>query len=263
MANPTTAVPSRFVKWADSEIRKVKLAGGTPAGASAANWTYYPGEMIGVNVSGYHQKFDDTAPLRFVGLVAESGRIYVDSADADGDVTIAVTCPRSFTMLGASHAVTDLGRRVYAKYSNEVQRVPGTYANAVGRIVRYNSATEVEIEPTVYPRLTGLGYVGRELLAATGAVTLTSADIGKVINVRNTAAQTITLPALSDCDVGEGFLFFKGSGGTFTATLDGNASETINGATTSATMTADYKYVEIVKTEYASGSYEWSIIRSN
>lgn len=257
MANPTAATQCRHVHFAGSEQRRVKLAGGTAA-------TYYPGEMIGVNVSGYHQKFDDTVSLRFAGIVAESARKYVDAADADGDNDLVITQPRSFTMLTSGAAITDLGRRVYAKFSNEVQRVPGTYANRVGTIVRYNSATEVEIEPEQYKRqVAPYSYNGREMLAATGTVTLTLSSLNKVINVINTAAQTINLPAIAGVDVGEGFLFFKGSGGTFTATLDGDGSETINGATTSATMTANFKYVEVVKMEVSAGVYEWSIIRSN
>lgn len=263
MANPSAAVTSRTILFANSEIQKVKLAGGQPAGAgSASNWTYYPGEMIGVNVSGYHQKFDDTAPLRFAGLVADSGRVYVDSGDSDGTNLINLCMPRSFTMLTSGAAITDLGRRQFAKFSNEVQRVPGTYGNIIGTVVRYNSATEVEIQPGVYQRPFA-GYTGRVIQAATGTITLTMADIGKYIVLTGTAAQTINLPALADVDVGEGFFFFKGSGGTFTMTLDGSGSETINGATTSATMTANYKYVEIVKMEVASGTYEWSILRSN
>jgi len=266
MANPTAGTTARFVGFQAGEQMKVKLAGGTPASgystASAANWTVYPGEMIGVNVSGYHQKFDDTAPLRFAGIVSQSGRVYVDSGDADGDNEVVLTMPRSFTMLTSGAAITDLGRRVYAKFSNEVQRVPGTYGNHIGRVVRYNSATEVEIEPDRYTR-PSLGYRGRVILAATGTITLAVSDIGKVIVCTSTAAQTINLPPIAGFDVGEGFLFFKGSGGTFTVTLDGDGSETINGATTSATMTANYKYVEIVKMEVASGTYEWSILRSN
>lgn len=262
MSNPTAPVQTRHIQFAGSEKQRVKLAGGTPAGNSAANWTYYPGEMLGINVSGYHQKFDDTAPLRFAGIVAETQRVYVDSGDSDGDVSIDIYMPRSFTVKGSSLAITDVGRRVYAAYSNEVSRTPQTYGNYVGRINRYISATEAEVTPEPYSRQ-GIGYVGTYVLAATGAVTLTTAHLGKVIVCTGTAAQAITLPALADVDVGEGFLFFKGSGGTFTMTLTGAGAETINGSNTSATMTANYKYVEIIKNETANGTYEWSIIRSN
>lgn len=255
--NPSAATQTRHVQFSGSEQRRVKLAGGTAA-------TYYPNEMIGINVSGYHQKFDDTVSLRFAGIVAESGRKYVDASDADGDNDIVITMPRFFTLLTSGMAITDIGRRVYAKFSNECQRVPGTYGNRIGTIVRYNSATEVEIEPEPYKRqLAPQSYMGREILAATGTVTLTTSSLNKVIVCTATAGQTVNLPAIADVDLGEGFLFFKGSGGTFTVTLDGNASETINGATTSATMTANYKYVEIIKVEVSSGVYEWSIIRSN
>jgi len=256
MANPTTATQGRQIQFAGSEQRRVKLIGGS------TSYTYYPGEMIGVNVSGYHQKFDDTASLRFAGVVAESVRKIVDAGDSDGDNDLVISQPRFMTIKTSGGAITDIGHSVYAKYSDEAQKVPGTYGNFIGRISKYISATEYEVEPIYYLR-PAFGYRGRKLLAATGTITLTNDDIGKLIVVTSSGAQTINLPALSTVDVGEGFLFFKGSGGSNTATLDGDGSETINGATTSATMTANYKYVEIIKNEVSSGTYEWSIIRSN
>lgn len=256
MANPTAAVPTRQVQWAQSEQRRVYLQG------NATETIYYPNEMIGVADDGYHAKFDDTQSMRFVGIVAESVRVVQAAGDADGANSLVVSQPRFFTMLTSGGAVTDKGRYVYASFSNQCALLPGTYGNLIGEISKYVSATEYEISPFYTKRPRG-GYIGQRLLAATGTITLSAMDIGKIIQVRNTAAQTINLPALADVDVGEGFLFVKGSGGTFTATLDGSGSETINGATTSATMTADYKYVEIIKNQASSGSYEWSIIRSN
>ena len=67
-------------------------------------------------------------------------------------------------------------------------------------------------------------------------------------------AFTVTLPAAT----GSGqILIFKMVGtGTYAVTLDGNASETIDGGTTNATMDAQYDTITIVDGETG----KWSII---
>lgn len=153
MANPTAGVPVTTTPFS-GEIHKRPLA-------STAQ-TYYVGEMIGKNSSGYFTKCDDTQALLFAGLKANSVRVTVESGDSAGDKVIDVQRPRYFRIKIASAAAGDEGRLVYALYSNEVSYSPGTYGNVVGRVVAVVNATEVEIEPLHFgdagPFADDLGY---------------------------------------------------------------------------------------------------------
>ena len=61
--------------------------------------------------------------------------------------------------------------------------------------------------------------------------TLTTADLDKVIRQVNTAARVITLPPAADC-AGHFLTVVKNGVAAFSVTLDANAAETIDGATT-------------------------------
>jgi len=76
------------------------------------------------------------------------------------------------------------------------------------------------------------------------ATTLTPNDSG-VILVGNTGTMTITLPPAA-VSAGVNYKFIKTTAAASAITLDGNASETINGATTSALMNAQWESTEIV-----------------
>ena len=76
------------------------------------------------------------------------------------------------------------------------------------------------------------------------ATTLSPNDAG-VILVANTGTMTITLPPAA-VSRGVNYKFIKTTAAASAITLDGNASETINGATTSALMNAQWEATEIV-----------------
>lgn len=137
MANPTAAVKATVSQWGDDKVER-----GLVTGAAS----YYPNEMIALNSSGYATKCDDSANLRFDGLVANSVRIDVETGDSSGDVKVQVTRPWRFSALIASAAAGDEGKAVYAKYSNEVDYT-STNSVLVGWVDRVISATQVEIRP--------------------------------------------------------------------------------------------------------------------
>lgn len=151
MANPTTAVPRYTVEWGDCK-RYWPL--------DDAVGTYYPNEMIGVNAAGYATKLDDTAALTFVGLNASSARLEIVTADTDGSVEIEAEQPFRFSMkIAATLSIADIGRPLYALYSDEVSFSPGTYANYVGVCAGFNSTTEVLIAPPWAPLASHTGLV--------------------------------------------------------------------------------------------------------
>lgn len=79
--------------------------------------------------------------------------------------------------------------------------------------------------------LTALGALCHDTLAKTGAYTVTTSDRGKAINA-TTGTWTLTLPTVASA--GDGFAFVLINSGSGVITLDGNASETVDGTTTKA-----------------------------
>ena len=78
-------------------------------------------------------------------------------------------------------------------------------------------------------------------LAATGAQSLAAADFATgqcTVLAPNTAALTLTLPAVASIAVGATLLVRKTSADAYAVTLDGNASETVGGSATFATIDA-------------------------
>lgn len=244
MAAPSYKVPSFSVAPGD-EIVEYLL----PATAA----TYYPGEMIGLDTNGYAVKCADAASVLFLGLNAESVDITVLSTDSAGDKRIKVKRPsQGFAMYIASAAITDVGKRCYAAFSNEVQYVTGTYGNYVGTVKEYLSSTMVVIRP---PGWGEKPYGVARTMAATGTQTLTKFDINKIMLVPNTAALTINLPAVADTQPGDTLTFVKTTTDAQAITLDGNASETIDGSTTLATLDAYYDTACLV----SNGSF-WTVL---
>jgi hypothetical protein len=97
-------------------------------------------------------------------------------------------------------------------------------------------------------------------LAATGAQALTAADFMSgdvVVFAPNTAALSLALPAVAAIPVGAKLFVRKTTADAFAATLDPNASETINGGATFATIDAAADHAEFVSTGAA-----WSLVRS-
>jgi hypothetical protein len=77
-----------------------------------------------------------------------------------------------------------------------------------------------------------------------GNATVTVAQAG-VLVVSNSGTMTLTLPTAASA-AGLEFTFIKATAAAWAITLDGDASETINGATTLATMDAQYDTITIV-----------------
>jgi hypothetical protein len=242
MANPTASVPVQTTTYADTR-RYWPLV-------STAQ-TYYSGEMIGLNTSGYAGKCDDSASYQFLGLADQ--RLVVPSGASNGQYQLLVDRPQLLSMTIASVSLSDIGKFVYAKFSNEVAFTAGTYGNVIGVVVARLRATEALIAPMARP---GMRYHGAaRVMAATGNQSLSRFDLNKTIFVPNTAALTITLPAVADTQPGDELRFVKTTSDAFAVTLDGNAAETIDGAATFAAVDAQFDTVTIV-----SDGSAWAIL---
>lgn len=91
------------------------------------------------------------------------------------------------------------------------------------------------------------------------AATTTLTDNDYVLSVEApTANVTVNLPAVASVPPGRTYIIKRDATATFTVTLDGNASETINGATTRAVGAAGTAGAAII----ISDGGEWHVIGS-
>ncbi len=250
MANVTAVCGNRHENFASGINKKIKFAGGVAL-------TFRPNCLIGRNISGYAVKLDDASNLRLIGQFAESVHKDVLAADTDGLNVWDVAQPRFFeAKCNDTLTEASIGWPVYAKYDDEVSVLPGTYGNLVGWIKEVVTSTLVLIEPFGYDKIIDMAYLGRRILAD-AAYTLLTSELGKTIVMPNTTARTITLPALATVPIGAGYRIIKMGTDAQAITLDGNASETINGATTNTALATNYEGMELVKVETTALGYEW------
>jgi len=233
MPNPTAAVPVQTTSFGDTR-RYWPLV-------STAQ-TYYPGEMIGLNTAGFAGKCDDSASYQFLGLAEQ--RLTVPAGAANGQYQLLVERPQMFSMAIASVSTADIGKLVHAKFSNEAAFTPGTYGNAIGVVVARLRATEALIAPL--PRGNMRGHGGARVLAATGNQALTRFDLNKTIFLPNTAAYTVTLPAIADTQPGDELRFVKTTADAHAVILDGDGSETIDGNATYTAIDAQFDAATLV-----------------
>lgn len=142
MANATAKGPATCTPYETTNIKRVIATGAA---------TYYPGTMLALNSSGYAVKCDDTAGIKFDGIMVDSYRVTLDSDDSQTDSNpkkATVQKPMFFTMTIASASAGDEGKAVYALYDNEVAYAAGvTNLIHVGWVEQVISSTSVLIRP--------------------------------------------------------------------------------------------------------------------
>jgi hypothetical protein len=222
--------------------------------------TYYTHAMVGLTTGGYLAKFDDTQALEFWGLVdgREGDQPLPIGTAGDGTIDLKVHRTPAFELAIASVAITDIGKKVYAidDQTGTLDASTRTYANLVGTVKDLVYATSggspVSGIALVEARYGGKAVAGAlgasKFLAATGTQTLTKHDLNKTIFVPNTAAYSINLPAVATTQAGDRLTFVKTTSDAFAATLDGDGGETIDGATTLATIDAQFDTAVLVST---------------
>lgn len=245
MANATAKVNRATVHWIDeNDKRSVETL-------SAAT-TYYTGAMLGVDTTGYLCKGDDTQSWTFAGMVRGREGNPTLQAGTAGDAALGLDYfrPRYIELAITSIAVTDIGKKVYALFDNQgtIDASATTYANLVGIVVDVIASGVAKVEP-VYDGIAAHARLGAaKVLAATGTQTLTKLDLNKTIFCPNTAAHTVNLPAVASTQAGDWLKFVKTTSDAQAVTLDGADSETIDGATTLATIDAQYDCATLVST---------------
>ena len=116
-----------------------------PVASTAA--TYYPGQMVSINSSGYIVNAGDTASTLFAGICSEPKELVVPSGASNGDYIMMVSRPRYFTAKHSGLTIANIGA-LATILDNQTVDVAANTTNdiAAGRINRFISSTEVEIE---------------------------------------------------------------------------------------------------------------------
>jgi hypothetical protein len=212
-----------------------RIAGGDfaplPVQASA---NPYQGSLLSLPATGYAHELVAGEP--FAGICTEQIAT-ANVASADGGRTVnAISGEFLFEMGLTGVAQDDVAHRrpVYASDDNTLTFTP-TGNTFVGVVVGV-SATNVAIIQGKTNRCCPIAQRGTRSLAATGNVTLTTADLDKVILLPSTGAQTITLPASADC-AGRSITFKKTTADAVAATIT-PASGTIDGTANHAAIDA-------------------------
>lgn len=216
----------------------------------------YHGVAIWRDTNAYGQLVDDTARHWYEGYLNCNEKILLKPDYVQGQARLNVTkCKEQLWTIDSTVTAADFGKTVFIKDDNTCSLTPTTYGNILGHIVRIESSTEVWVSPIDNPRggMANGPMRGGQLLAATGAVALTALDLNTVIRVRNTAGQTVTLPAATALSYGDKIHFVKYTGGAFALTINGN-SVNINGSATFALVDADNDNVELT---YLGATIGW------
>lgn len=257
MANPTQKVASHWTDYDDTGFF-------WPIDTSSSI-TFQTGEMIGRTGAGYAAKFDDSAPMEFLGVLDGIHLVYSSSDGVPKIVRVKrayrLTIPLQTGTAGRADATNGaIGKLLYAYDSGKgiIDSSALTYANVIGRIVdiadsstqpeALTSTVAVQVE-MVHAKRSG----GVRTLAATGNQTINNVDVGKLVIVPNTANLTLALPGVANVPLNGEITFFKSTSQANPITLDPNASETIDGSTTVATMDAQYDTITIINLGAAWG----------
>lgn len=244
MANATDIVKKGVVRRTDEFITR-------SAETLASETRFYPNAMIGIDDTGYFCKFDDTQAAIFAGVVRnDQGAPLLPAGTAgDGTIDLPIQQPQRFELAIASVAVTDIGKKVYASDDQTgILTNGGTYSNFIGHVVDVVSSGIALVEPVYDGIAANSRYNVARTMAATGNQTITKYDLNKIIFVPNTAALTLTLPAVANTQAGDKLTFVKTTSDAQAATLDGSGAETIDGAATLATIDAQYDTAILVST---------------
>lgn len=216
------------------------------------NVIIYRGAFVGRNrTTGYFRPL--VAGDEFVGIAYRKADNTVAGHTAGG-----ITA-RVYQQIDITHALSglvdaDIGKEVYASDDSTLTLTP-TGNSRIGRIVAVDSSNVARVRAQPLGALDGLLDNRPIRTLADANATLTLDHINRVLLMGNSAARTLTLPPVATVRAGAWMRVVKTSAAAFAITLDANAAELIDGATTLGTLDAQYDTVHICST----GS-EWIVL---
>lgn len=217
-----------------------------------ANANIYKGALVGRNRStGYARPL--VAGDEFLGVAYRQANNTLPGNTAGG---INVRLHQAIDVVAPVSAVAtgDIGREVFASADDTLTLTPSGNSR-VGRVVAIESSGVARVRCQPLPSLSGAYENLSVVVLADASATLTLDQINRVLLIGNTAARTLTLPAAATVRAGAWIRVVKTSSAAFAVTIDPNASETVDGASTLATVDAIYDVAHFLCT----GS-EWIVL---
>lgn len=211
----------------------------------------FVGSAISPAADGHSHELVSGEP--FQGFAREQVRT-ADVATADGERKLETDSGLFLANLPISSVAQDDVRHRRLVFASDDNAFNMTGSGSLVGVVRGVAGTDLATVAcrTAEFQQHGGPFNGFETLAD-AAATLTTSQLDKLLLITPTTGRTLTLPPAADCT---GRTFTVMTLAAFAITLDGDASETINGAATNATADAAYDIITIMSTGTA-----WLIIR--
>ena len=217
-----------------------------------ANTKIYKGAFVGRNRStGFARPL--AAGDEFLGIayrVADN----TFAGNSAGGITVRLQQDVDIVHALSGVAVGDIGKEVYATDDSTLS-LSGNGMSRVGRIVGVESASVARVRAQPLFGLAGIAEGLPITTLSDGNATLTLDQMNRTLLMANTAARTISLPAVASVRAGGWVRIVKTSAAAFAITIDPNAAETIDGSTTLATIDGQYDTALVLCT----GS-EWIVL---
>ncbi len=205
-----------------------------------ANMLIYKGALVGRSRStGYARPL--IAGDDFLGLAFQKAdNTFPGNAGGSTLVRLHRRIDIVHAISGATQA--DVGKEVYASTDETLVLSPAGNSR-VGRIVAIETTgvARVNLQPQSVTSGVNENLAVIALPDANGTLTLDHLD--RTLLMGNSAARTVILPPVAQVRAGGWIRLVKTSAAAFAITLDGNASETIDGAATYAGVDAAYDTV--------------------
>jgi len=209
------------------------------------NVKIYKGALVGRNRStGYARSL--VAGDEFLGLAYGQVDNTVSGHAAGGrNVRLHQSVDIVHALTGVT--VADVGKDVYSSDENTLTLTAGGYTR-IGRIVAVEGTNLARVRCQPVFQVDGLLDNLPILTLPDADATLTLDQINRVLLIANTEGRTLTLPPVATVRAGGWFRVVKTSAAAAAVTLDAYQSETIDGATTLATLDAQFDCTHLLCT---------------
>lgn len=217
-----------------------------------ANAVIYKGAFVGRDrATGFARPL--IAGDEFLGLaLRDANNAFV--GNVAGGINVRLNQHVDIVHTLSSVAQGDVGKDVYASDDSTLV-LTGLLNSRVGRIVAVDGANLARVRLHPLATLSGVLEPMPITVLNDADATLTLDHVNRVLMISNSAARVVTLPAVASVRPGAWIRLIKTNSAAFAVTLDGNGTETIDGATTFAGVDALNDVVQLMCT--GSG---WTIV---
>jgi hypothetical protein len=209
------------------------------------NIVIYKGALVGRNrATGYARPL--VAGDDFLGVAYERAN-NTAAGHVAGGFTVRLHQHVDIVHALLNVAAADIGKDAYASADDTLTLTP-TGNSRVGRVVAADDVHVARVRCQPVMSLGGVLDNWPVIVLADANAALTLDHVNHTLLIANTAARTLTLPAVASVRAGGWLRLIKTNATAQAVTLDGNGSETIDGAATFAGVDAPFDGVLLVCT---------------